>query len=89
MYLLPRLEVWGKRPVWSLLTLPEMQMIRTKTHWAQTSDSGDEWDIVMIGVASGVTFLFLVERTFLSVLALVALGSCEGLVEVFSDESGR
>ena len=70
MYLLPLLEVTGKRPVWSEKIWPVMAMTLEYTKWVRTFGSDVEGDVVMTvegevnGSRGGV---FDVERRFFGV----------------------
>ena len=65
-YLVPRLEVCIKQPVWLLKTLPETDIFLVNTQWVQTLASGGMANVVM--TCSGGTVADvgagLVEQTF-------------------------
>ena len=64
MYFLPRLEVTGNHPVWSLKTFPLISIVLNDTTFARTSSSAG--DIVMtrgsLGVIVGVVGFDVLRR---------------------------
>ena len=83
-YLVPRLEVCIKQPVWLLKTLPETDIFLVNTQWVQTLASGGMANVVM--TCSGGTVADvgagLVEQTFWQswhrwpLAVSIALGRC-------------
>ena len=86
---MPRLEVTGKRPVWSVEILPVTLMDFKNAIFVWTWDSGGGnrrrrhfWHIVVDGRGGGD----LVGPNFSSLLVNMSLGVCERLRMIFADE---
>ena len=63
-YLVPLLDVVGKRPVWSLYTVPVKATVLAYAQWVRTLVSDGREHVVIIGGELTEVTGILVERTF-------------------------